>query len=68
MVASQEAEQLSETDVVIKREIAARRAVRKIRHTELYVCPHCGFENPLPVKFCGECGARLPGWGLGARN
>jgi rubrerythrin len=59
MAASQEAEQLSETDAVIEREIAARRASRKNQLPEDYVCPHCGFENPLPVKFCGECGAKL---------
>ncbi|HEV7516263.1 MAG TPA: AAA family ATPase, partial [Thermoanaerobaculia bacterium] len=23
-------------------------------------CPHCQFENPARVKFCGECGAKLP--------
>ncbi len=22
-------------------------------------CPKCGFENPDPMKFCGECGAKL---------
>ncbi|HLE26417.1 MAG TPA: BREX system ATP-binding domain-containing protein, partial [Thermodesulfobacteriota bacterium] len=22
-------------------------------------CPSCGFENPLEIKFCGECGASL---------
>jgi class 3 adenylate cyclase/predicted ATPase len=22
-------------------------------------CPSCGFENPLEIKFCGECGAPL---------
>jgi hypothetical protein len=61
MAASQDAEQLSETHAVIEREIAARRAFRKIRQPKDYVCPQCGFENPLPVKFCGECGARITG-------
>ncbi len=61
MAASQETEQLSKTDALIEREIAARRASRKIPPPEDYVCPACGFENPLPVKFCGECGARIKG-------
>jgi hypothetical protein len=59
MAASQEAEQLKETDALIEREIAARRALRKTPPPRDYVCPHCGFENPVPVKFCGECGARI---------
>jgi hypothetical protein len=59
MAASQEAEQLKQTDAVIEREIAARRALRKIKPPKDYVCPHCGFENPVPVKFCGECGTRI---------
>ena len=59
MAASQEAEQLKETDAVIEREIAVRRAFRKIPPPKDYVCPHCGFENPVPVKFCGECGTRI---------
>ena len=59
MVASQEAEQVSAQDALIEREVAARRARRKAQSTEDYVCPKCGFENPLPVKFCGECGAKL---------
>src|SRR5207245_8753809 len=24
-------------------------------------CPQCGSENPLPAKFCGECGTALKG-------
>ena len=59
MVASQEAEQPKETDTVIEREVAARRALRKIPPPQDYVCPRCGFENPVPVKFCGECGTRI---------
>lgn len=59
MAATQEAEQLKEDEVLIEREVAARRARRKNQPKEEYVCPTCGFENPLPVKFCGECGARL---------
>jgi hypothetical protein len=60
MAATQEAEQLRDNDAVIEREIA-RRAFRKIPPPKDYVCPHCGFENPVPVKFCGECGARITG-------
>jgi membrane protease subunit (stomatin/prohibitin family) len=60
MAATQEAEQLKENDAVIEREIAARRAQRKVQIKEEYSCPACGHENPLPVKFCGECGAPIP--------
>ena len=59
MAASQEAEHLKETDALLEHEIAARRALRKNLPPQNYVCPRCGFENPVPVKFCGECGARI---------
>lgn len=59
MLNSQEAEKLSESEALIEREVAERRARRKTQAEEDYVCPECGFENPLPVKFCGECGAKL---------
>ncbi len=59
MLASQEAEQLSAQDALIEREVSARRARRKVQPAEEYKCSKCGFENPLPVKFCGECGARF---------
>ncbi len=59
MLASQEAERVTAQDAWIEREVAARRAQRKTRPAEEYACPKCGFENPLPVKFCGECGARI---------
>jgi len=59
MAATQEAEQLKENDAMIEREVAARRAQRKVQIKEEYSCPACGYENPLPVKFCGECGARI---------
>ena len=59
MAASQEAEQLKEIDTVLEREVATRRALRKIPPPQDYVCPHCGFGNPVPVKFCGECGTRI---------
>jgi hypothetical protein len=59
MAATQEAEQLKQDDAVVEREIAARRALRKSQPKIEYKCQACGYENPLPVKFCGECGARL---------
>jgi len=59
MAASQEAEQLKEIDAVLEHEIAARRASRKDRLPQDYVCSKCGFENPVPVKFCGECGTKI---------
>ena len=59
MVASQDAEPLRENDAVIEQEIAARRASRKGQPPQDYNCPHCGFQNPVPVKFCGECGTRI---------
>ncbi len=60
MLASQEQEEASEHDVFIERQVAARRAQRKLQPPDPYTCPGCGFENPLAVKFCGNCGARLP--------
>ena len=59
MAATQEAELLKQDDAVVEREIAARRAQRKAQPTIEYTCSACGYENPLPVKFCGECGARI---------
>lgn len=59
MVASQDAERASADEAFIEREVAGRRARRKVQPAEEYACPRCGFENPLPVKFCGECGARI---------
>ncbi len=59
MVESQEAETLTPEEVLIEREVAERRTRRKAAPVEEYVCAACGFENPLPVKFCGECGARI---------
>jgi predicted RNA-binding Zn-ribbon protein involved in translation (DUF1610 family) len=59
MAASQELEITSTEDAFIEREVAARRARRKAEAVPDYTCPKCGFENPLPVKFCGECGAKL---------
>ena len=59
MAASQQAELPKETDALLEREIAARRALRKSLPPKDYVCPRCGFENPVPVKFCGECGSKI---------
>ena len=59
MAASQDAEQLKEIDTLLEHEIAARRASRKNRPPQDYICPKCGFENPVPVKFCGECGTKI---------
>src|SRR6266568_6368532 len=59
MAASLEAETTTQGDAWIEREVAARRARRKVAPSPQYLCPECGFENPLPVKFCGECGAKL---------
>jgi len=60
MLASQEAERpVGPLDAFIEREVAARRAQRQPQPAEEYVCSKCGFENPLPVKFCGNCGARI---------
>lgn len=59
MIASEQAEHPAKAeDALIEREVAARRARRKTGPpAEEYRCDKCGFENPLPVKFCGECGA-----------
>ena len=59
MADSQTAEILSPEETLIEREVAARRVRGKVQPVEEYVCQDCGFENPLPVKFCGECGARI---------
>lgn len=59
MAASQEAELLKQDDAVVEREIAARRVQRSKLPKVAYTCSACGYENPLPVKFCGECGARI---------
>ena len=59
MAASQEAELLKKDDAVVEREIAARRVQRSKLPKVEYTCPACGHENPLPVKFCGECGASM---------
>jgi hypothetical protein len=61
MLSSQDAEKPSlSDDAFIEHEVAARRERRKpVKPVEDYTCPKCRFENPLPVKFCGECGAPL---------
>jgi zinc ribbon protein len=59
MIASQQEEQMASEGELVERAVAARRAQRKSAAADDYVCPKCGFENPLPVKFCGECGAKI---------
>jgi hypothetical protein len=59
MAASLEVERADAGEALIEREVAARRAERRQPPVLDYRCPKCGFENPLPVKFCGECGAAL---------
>ena len=63
MAASQDAELLKQDDAVVEREIAARRVQRSKLPKVEYTCSACGYENPLPVKFCGECGARMAATG-----
>jgi len=60
MLASQEQEEITEHDLMIERQVAERRAQRKSQNPDPYVCPECEFENPLPVKYCGNCGKQLP--------
>jgi zinc-ribbon domain len=59
MAASLELENADAGEALIEREVATRRADRRKAPVPDYRCPKCGFENPLPVKFCGECGAAL---------
>ena len=59
MAAAKELELSSADDALIEQEVSVRRAQRKHQPAQPYLCPKCGYENPLPVKFCGECGARL---------
>ncbi len=58
MAASQGLLRTSPEDALIEQEVARRRNRRRQATTD-YVCPKCGYENPLPVKFCGECGQKL---------
>ncbi len=61
MAVSLQAESPDAADAFVEREIAARRAERRQKTPDDYTCPKCGFENPVPVKFCGECGAKFSG-------
>lgn len=58
LLASQEKE-ANDRGSLIEKQVAARRAQKKTRHDNPYICLDCGFENPLPVRFCGNCGAEL---------
>lgn len=59
MVASQELEHSTAEDRFIEREVAARRERMRDKIAETYVCKKCGFNNPIPVKFCGNCGTPI---------
>lgn len=61
MLAAQDQEKMSEHEALVEREVAEQRAILRNAAPPSYVCSKCGHENPLPVKFCGECGAPLPG-------
>lgn len=59
MTASRDIERGTTEEAFIEREVAARRLRTKAQGVPDYTCSKCGFENPLPVKFCGECGAKI---------
>lgn len=59
MVASQDLERGTAEDRFIEKEVAARRTKLKDQVAETYVCKKCGFNNPIPVKFCGNCGSPI---------
>jgi len=59
MANSRALERGTTADAFIEREVAARRARLHAQAVPDYICPKCGFENPVPVKFCGECGAKV---------
>ena len=59
IASGREIQRSSTEDAFIEREVAARRAHRKTETPPSYACPRCGFQNPVPVKFCGECGAKM---------
>ncbi len=60
MAASQELERGSAEDRFIENQVAARRARVKAAAPANYACKKCGFNNPVPVKYCGNCGSPLP--------
>jgi rubrerythrin len=60
MVASQDLERGTAEERFIEKAVAERRAQLKTKIAELYVCSQCGFNNPIPVKFCGNCGSSFP--------
>ena len=59
MANSQDLEITSTEDAFIERAVVVRRGRPKSDSVPDYTCPQCGFENPLPVKFCGECGTAI---------
>lgn len=60
MAASQDLERGTVEDRFIEKAVADRRAKLKSKISEMYVCAQCGFNNPIPVKFCGNCGSPFP--------
>ncbi|MGH9328170.1 MAG: hypothetical protein ACRD2B_15995 [Terriglobia bacterium] len=59
MLASQELEHSTAEDRFIEREVAVRRERLRDKIVESYACKRCGFSNPIPVKFCGNCGTPM---------
>lgn len=60
MAASQDLEHGAAEDRFIEKAVAERRAALKNKVAEMYVCASCGFNNPVPLKFCGNCGSPFP--------
>ena len=44
-------------DVLIRREVAARK--NKTKPSKTVICQSCGCKNPTTNKFCADCGAKL---------
>ena len=45
--------------VVLAPASAAAVSVRPLDPNAGFLCPHCGHEFPVPMKFCGECGKEM---------
>ena len=50
-------ESAKDLDVLIRREISARK--NKAKSAPTTTCPSCGTPNPVSNKFCAECGAKV---------
>ena len=59
MLASQEQEEITEHELMIERQVAERRGQKRSQHPGPFVCLSREFENPPPVKYCGNCGTEL---------